>query len=161
MIHVKAMHGRLSPIAALLGACLGACLAGQATAQEQTQPQSLATIQLNAGMHNIKAQLASTPNQRQMGLMFRRSMPANEGMLFVFDSPSQQCFWMRNTLLPLSIAFLRDDGTVVNIDDMQPQTDDSHCSQQPVRFVLEMNVGWFAKRGVKAGSVIQGPPFSK
>ena len=161
MIYVKAMHGRAGGVAALLGACLGAWLSGPASAQAQTQPQALATIQLNAGMHNIKAQLASTPNQRQIGLMFRRSMPTNEGMLFVFDAPGQQCFWMRNTLLPLSIAFLRDDGTVVNIDDMQPQTDDSHCSQQPVRFVLEMNVGWFAKRGVKAGSVIQGPPFTK
>lgn len=109
-------------------------------------------------MHNIRAQVAATPLQRQIGLMFRREMPAHEGMLFVFEAPTQQCFWMRNTFLPLSIAFLADDGTVVNLDDMQPLTEDSHCSRQPVRFVLEMNKGWFAKRGVKAGSKISGLP---
>jgi len=72
-----------------------------------------------------------------------------------------RCFWMRNTLIPLSIAFLADDGTVVNIADMKPQSDESHCSAQPVRYALEMNVGWFAKRGVKPGSRIRGGPFGK
>ena len=84
--------------------------------------------------------------------MFRPSMPQAEGMLFIFEQPSKQCFWMKNTLLPLSAAFIDDKGRVVNIEDMKPQTLDSHCSQQPVRYVLEMNVGWFAKRGIKAGS---------
>ena len=83
--------------------------------------------------------------------MFRTAMPANDGMLFVFEQPGQQCFWMKNTLIPLSVAFIADDGSVVNIDDMKPQTLDSHCSAKPVRFVLEMNEGWFAKRGIKAG----------
>ena len=92
--------------------------------------------------------------------MFRRVMAQHEGMLFVFDEPSPQCFWMKNTLLPLAIAFLADDGTVVNIDDMQPQTLESHCSTKPVRYVLEMNQGWFAKRGIKAGSKIGGAPFT-
>ena len=112
-------------------------------------------------MHNIKAQLAGNAEQRQIGLMFRSEMPAHEGMLFIFDTPTTQCFWMRNTYLPLTIAFLRDDGSIVNLDDMKPRTEDSHCSAEPVRFVLEMNVGWFAKRGLKAGSVIQGAPFRK
>lgn len=130
-------------------------------AQAQSQPQNLPTVALNAGMHNIKAQLAGNSEQRQIGLMFRGEMPAHEGMLFVFDTPTTQCFWMRNTWLPLTIAFLRDDGSIVNLDDMKPRTDDSHCSAEPVRFVLEMNAGWFAKRGLKAGSVIQGAPFRK
>ena len=112
-------------------------------------------------MHSIRAQLAITPLQRQIGLMHRREMPTHEGMLFVFDEPSPQCFWMRNTLIPLSIAFLADDGTVVNIADMKPQSDDSHCSAKPVRYALEMNQGWFAKRGVKSGTRISGELFQK
>src|SRR5215203_3468820 len=128
-----------------LGAFAALCFVALAAAQEG--PQRLAQIRLNAGIHNINAQLASTPEQREIGLMFRTSMPASEGMLFVFERASQQCFWMRNTLIPLSIAFLGDDGSVVNIDDMKPQTLESHCSTKPVRFVLEMNEGWFAKRG--------------
>ena len=110
-------------------------------------------------MHNIRAAVAQTPEQRQTGLMFRREMAQHEGMLFVFEQASPQCFWMKNTLLPLSIAFLADDGTVVNIADMKPQALDSHCSAKPVRYVLEMNQGWFAKRGIKPGSKIAGAPF--
>ena len=102
---------------------------------------------------------AQTPEQLATGLMFRKTMGTNEGMLFIFDEPRQQCFWMKNTLLPLSVAFIADDGGVVNIDDMKPQTLDSHCSTKPVRFVLEMNVGWFDKRGIKAGSKFLGDPF--
>jgi uncharacterized membrane protein (UPF0127 family) len=80
-------------------------------------------------------------------------------MLFVFEQPSQQCFWMKNTLLPLSAAFIADNGRIVNIVDMKPQTLDSHCSTEPVRFVLEMNQGWFTKKGLKAGSVLKGATF--
>jgi uncharacterized membrane protein (UPF0127 family) len=139
------------------GAIAVLCLAAVASAQDA--PQKLAQVRLNAGIHNINAELASTPQQREIGLMFRSVMPANDGMLFVFEQPSQQCFWMKNTLIPLSIAFVGDDGSVVNIDDMKPQTLDSHCSARPVRFVLEMNEGWFAKRGIKAGSRLRGGPF--
>jgi len=134
------------------------CLAALAVAQDG--PQRLAQIRLNAGIHNINAEVAATPEQREIGLMFRTSMPAGDGMLFVFERPSKQCFWMKNTLIPLSVAFLGDDGSVVNIDDMKPQTLDSHCSAKPVRFVLEMNEGWFAKRGIKAGSRLRGGPFA-
>ena len=133
------------------------CLATLAWGQDR--PQKLAQIRLNAGIHNINAELASTPQQREIGLMFRAEMPANDGMLFAFEQPAQQCFWMKNTLIPLSIAFIGDDGSVVNIDDMKPQTLESHCSAKPVRFVLEMNEGWFAKRGIKAGSRLRGGPF--
>jgi len=105
------------------------------------------------------AEVAQTDDQRANGLMFRTTMAANEGMLFAFEDVGQQCFWMKNTLLPLSIAFIADDGTIVNIADMKPQALDSHCSAKPVRFALEMNQGWFAKRGIKAGAKLRGAPF--
>ena len=91
--------------------------------------------------------------------MWRKDMPQQEGMLFVFEQPAGQCFWMRNTLIPLTAAFIADDGTIVNLADMQSQTDTSHCSAQPVRFVLEMNQGWFAKRNIRAGYKLTGPFF--
>ncbi len=125
----------------------------------QTGPQKLPSIRLNAGIHNIQAEVAQSPGERSIGLMFRTAMGANEGMLFAFEEPGQQCFWMKNTLLPLSVAFIGDDGGIVNIESMKPQTLDSHCSVKPVRFVLEMNEGWFAKRGIKAGAKLRGAPF--
>ena len=129
-------------------------------ASAQDGPQlNLQRVKLFAGMNVIDAQLALTPEQRQIGLMLRKDMPQHEGMLFVFEQPAQQCFWMKNTLLPLTAAFVSDDGTIVNLADMKPQTTDSHCSAQPVRYVLEMNRGWFAKKGVKAGAKLGGPPF--
>ncbi len=129
-----------------------------ATAQEAPQ-LNLQRVQLSAGMHLIDAQVALTSEQRQIGLMFRKDMPQQEGMIFVFEQPTQQCFWMKNTVLPLTAAFVADDGTIVNLADMKPQTTDSHCSTKPVRYVLEMNQGWFAKKGIKAGSKLGGPPF--
>ncbi|WP_374364074.1 DUF192 domain-containing protein [Piscinibacter sp.] len=138
-------------------ALAGALACGAAFAQDG--PQRLASTQLTAGFHLINAEVASTQEQRAIGLMNRPAMPANDGMLFVFERPGEQCFWMKNTLLPLSIAFLDEDGTIVNIADMKPQTLDSHCSAKPVRFALEMNQGWFAKRALKAGTRLKGAPF--
>lgn len=135
---------------------LTACASG---AFAQQGPQQLPTITLNAGMHNIVAEVARTEGQRQIGLMFRKQMASHEGMLFVFEEPATQCFWMRNTLIPLAAAFVDDSGTIVNVEEMAPQTDASHCSVKPVRFVLEMNQGWFAKRGLKPGFKLSGPPF--
>ena len=132
--------------------------AGMAGAQNAPQTQLERTI-LRAGIHQIDTQLATTPEQRMTGLMYHKEMPLHEGMLLVFDAPAKQCFWMKNTLLPLSAAFIADDGTIVNIADMQANTTISHCSAQPVRFVLEMNRGWFAKKGLKAGSQLAGSPF--
>ncbi len=126
----------------------------------QTGPQlNLPRASLQAGMHVLDVQLAQTPEQRQIGLMWRKEMPQHEGMLFVFEQPTVQCFWMRNTLIPLSAAFLADNGTIVNIADMKPLSDDSHCSEKPVRYVLEMNQGWFAKRQLKAGFKLTGQMF--
>jgi len=133
-------------------------LAGNVQAQEAPQ-LDLPHIKLSAGIHLIDAQLAMTPEQRSKGLMFRREMPQNDGMLFVFEQASRQCFWMMNTLLPLTAAFVADDGTITNLADMKPQTTSTHCSVKPVRFVLEMNQGWFAKRGIKAGVKLAGKPF--
>lgn len=140
--------------------CLLSLWATSAWSQDQPQTQ-LPRVTLTAGMHLISAQVAATPEQRSIGLMHRREMPTHEGMLFVFEQPGVQCFWMKNTLLPLTAAFVADDGTIVNLADMQPQTLDSHCSAQPVRFVLEMNQGWFAKRGIQAGAKLGGAPFAR
>lgn len=122
-------------------------------------PQRLPTVPLRAGMFQIQAQVAQSPEQRAIGLMHRKSMPAHEGMLFVFESRETQCFWMKNTHLPLSIAFVADDGRIVSLADMQPMDETSHCSKEPVRYALEMNQGWFAQKGLKAGSKLGGPPF--
>jgi uncharacterized membrane protein (UPF0127 family) len=135
-----------------------AAAAAGSPAQQGPQPK-LPTVQITAGMHVIQAELAVTPQQQQIGMMMRREMGANEGMLFVNSEAGVRCFWMRNTLIPLSAAFVGDDGTIVNIADMQPQTDDSHCSAKPVRFVLEMRQGWFDRRGIKPGSRLRGKPF--
>lgn len=139
-------------VAALLATSL-------ATPAQDTPQMHLDRIQLSAGMHRIDAQVAATPEQRQTGLMFRKDMPQHEGMIFIFEQASKQCFWMKNTLIPLSAAFIADDGTIVNIEEMKPLVLDGHCSTQPVRYVLEMNKAWFSKKGLKAGSKLQGPLF--
>jgi uncharacterized protein len=145
----------------LVIALLGLSASLSAFSQNANTPQmDLPRIKLSAGMHLIDTQVAHTNEQRQIGLMHRPTMPQTEGMLFVFDEPATQCFWMKNTLLPLTAAFVADDGVIVNLADMKPQTTDSHCSTQPVRFVLEMNQGWFAKKGIKAGSKLGGAPFN-
>ena len=130
-----------------------------ARAQGSPQPK-LQTIELSAGIHVIHAELAVTPEQQETGMMFRREMGPSDGMLFVNEDSAVRCFWMHNTLIPLSIAFIADDGTVVNLADMAARTDDTHCSAKPVRYALEMPQGWFAKRGFKAGLKLRGAPFA-
>jgi len=135
-------------------------VAGSVQAQESSPQLDLPRIQITAGMYLIDTQVAATPTQRATGLMYRQQMPTSEGMLFVFEFPSEQCFWMKNTLIPLTAAFVADDGTIVNLADMRPLTTDSHCSVKPVRYVLEMNQGWFDKKGIKAGFKLMGRPFT-
>ena len=118
--------------------------------------QPLPVKTLTAGMHVIQAEVASTDATRSKGLMYRKELAPNTGMLFVFEQPNVQCFWMRNTLIPSSIAFILDDGTITNIADMAPMTENSHCSTAAVRYTLEMEQGWFAKRGITAGKKITG-----
>ncbi len=155
MIQIKLQHFLLAALAAACG------FFPHGAARAADQPQKLPAISLSAGMHLIQAMVAQSPDERSTGLMHRREMGPNEGMLFVFEQPATQCFWMKNTLLPLSAAFVRDDGTIVNIEDMKPQTTDGHCSKEPVRYVLEMHQGWFAKRGFKSGSKLAGAPFGR
>jgi uncharacterized protein len=116
------------------------------------------TIELTAGMHVVKAEVAATEAQRQQGLMFREKMAQNEGMVFVFEAPASVCMWMKNTLIPLSVAFIDGDGKVINIEDMQAGTTDSHCAKKLVRYALEMNQGWFKQKNIKPGSTIEGLP---
>ncbi len=139
---------------------LALACAAVAQAQEGPQPR-LPVAELTLGIHRIQAEVAVTPAQQATGMMFRREMGANEAMLFVNDYSGQRCFWMRNTLIPLSIAFIADDGSIVNIAEMAPRSDQNHCSAKPVRYALEMNQGWFAKRGFKAGDQLRGGPFGK
>ncbi len=143
-----------------LAAWLAVCGAGMAWAQGAPQPR-LPTTTLGAGMHKIVAELAVTPQQQAIGMMMRRDMGASEGMLFVNDTPGVRCFWMRNTLIPLTIAFVADDGRIVNLADMAPQSDQEHCSAEPVRFALEMRQGWFAKRNIQPGFRLTGAPFKR
>jgi len=150
---------RLAALSLVLGLGLmgaGPTATPPAAAQGQAQP-TLPMVTLQAGIHLVKAELANTPKTREIGLMFRESLAPNHGMLFVFREKAGHCFWMRNTLIPLSIAFLDDDGTIVNIEDMAPRSEDSHCPKRPVRFALEMEQGWFGKRGLAAGAKLASP----
>jgi hypothetical protein len=139
-----------------VGALLGAAFSSAAMAQNQ----QFGITQLSAGMHLIKAEVAANDPQRQQGLMFREKMASNAGMVFVFDAPATQCMWMKNTFLPLSVAFIDAEGRIVNIEDMQARTLDSHCSTKavPVRYALEMNLGWFKQKNIKPGSMIGNLP---
>lgn len=123
------------------------------TAHAQTP---MPRMELTAGFYRIEAEVAANQKNRMQGLMHRRSMQANEGMLFVFTQEDRHCMWMRNTFLPLSVAFLDAKGQILNIEDMEPQTEDNHCAAAPARFVLEMNKGWFAGKGIKPGQHIGG-----
>jgi uncharacterized membrane protein (UPF0127 family) len=142
----------------IVAAALAFASAFAALAQTGPQPR-LPTVPLTLGMHVVKAEVARTPEQQATGMMFRTEMGPNEGMLFVNDDNGVRCFWMRNTLIPLSAAFIAEDGTIVNIADMKPRDESSHCSDKPVRHVLEMPQGWFAKRGIGPGFRIKGAPF--
>jgi uncharacterized membrane protein (UPF0127 family) len=118
--------------------------------------QSLPVLELSAGMHRIEAEVANAQETRMTGLMQRRAMPQQRGMLFVFDAEARHCMWMKNTLIPLAVAFLDDRGRIVNIEEMLPQTEDNHCAAKPVRYALEMNAGWFRQRGMGPGATIAG-----
>lgn len=132
----------------LLGLC---AVAAAAVAQAQ-----LPVIRLTAGLHVIQAEVAADLTTRAQGLMHRKSLAQNAGMLFVFDESAIQCMWMKNTYIPLSVAFLDERGTILNIEDMTPHSEESHCSRRPARLALEVNRGWFAERGIKPGMTLGG-----
>lgn len=118
--------------------------------------QSLPIVELTAGFHRIEAEVASTQPSRAQGLMHRKDMPLQRGMLFVFPDVAVHCMWMKNTLLPLSVAFLDESGRILNVAEMKPHSEDNHCAAKPARFALEMNTGWFAQRGLRSGQAIGG-----
>ncbi|UCV04786.1 DUF192 domain-containing protein [Dechloromonas denitrificans] len=117
---------------------------------------AMPVMELSAGLHRIEAEVAASDQNRQIGLMNRAAMAPQRGMLFVFPQENTHCMWMRNTLIPLSVAFLDAEGTIINIENMQPQTENNHCAKVPARYALEMNLGWFAQRGIKPGAKLKG-----
>lgn len=135
----------LTPLLLAAGLLLG-------TAARAEMPR----MELTAGFHRIEAEVAANQDDRMQGLMQRSRLGAGQGMLFVFTMQQRHCMWMKNTLLPLSVAFLDEEGRIINIRDMQPQTEDNHCADAPARYALEMNQGWFATRGIKPGMKISG-----
>jgi uncharacterized protein len=126
------------------------CLLGGAAWAEMPK------MDLSIGMYRIEAEVAANPANRAQGLMNRRNMAAQQGMLFVFTENNTHCMWMRNTFIPLSVAFLDEQGRIINIEDMTPQTESNHCAARPARFALEMNKGWFAQKGITAGTRLNG-----
>lgn len=146
------MNPRFEPLRMLVA--LAGSLA--VTSAGYAQQTGLPVIALNAGIHVIQAEVANTATTRSTGMMFRKSLDANRGMLFVFEVVAPHCMWMRNTFVPLSVAFLDDEGKILNIADMTPHDETSHCASGSARYALEMNRGWFAGKGVKAGAKLGG-----
>jgi len=146
-IHFRCTFALRAAALAGLVVCSGPALA---------QQPALPTTTLSAGIHVIHAEVASTMASRSQGLMQRKSMAQGSGMLFLFEQSASHCMWMKNTLIPLSVAFVDARGEIVNIADMQPLDETTHCAARPVPYALEMNQGWFKQRGVLPGTVIQG-----
>ena len=149
----------MTTLSRLIAALAVAVAATGAFAQTPTGPNTgLPVANLTLGMYKVKAEVAATPQTRETGLMFRKSMPDTAGMLFVFDESAGHCFWMKTTDLPLSIAFITDDGTISDIAEMKPQTENNHCPTKAGSYALEMNKGWFARKGIKPGMKVGGLP---
>ncbi|RJG01781.1 DUF192 domain-containing protein [Noviherbaspirillum sedimenti] len=145
-------------LARLFRPALAAALILAASSAGAQQAAKFRTIPLNIGIHVIQAEAAASPAQREQGLMYREKMPPNEGMVFLFGAPTTVCMWMKNTPLPLSVAFIDEQGKIVNIADMQPHSTESHCGDKPVKYALEMNQGWFKQKNIKPGTVVDGLP---
>jgi len=148
---------RAYPALVLLALALvfGPVSAGPSSAAE------LPAVALSINGHKITAEVAAKPDERATGLMHRFSLKPDHGMVFVFERAEPLAFWMKNTFIPLSIAFIAADGRIVNIDDMAPQDETSHWSRAPALYALEMRKGWFAERGIKAGDFVAGLPTPK
>ena len=133
-------------------------LAALAFAAAPALAQQSPVAELSAGMYRIRAEVVADYAARAQGLMHRKHLAQNAGMLFICDEHGIHCMWMKNTLIPLSVAFIDDRGAIVNIADMEPHSEASHCAAQPVKYALEMNRGWFAARGIKPGARLGGVP---
>lgn len=147
---VSLASGRL--FTALTTALLTAVLSGACAAESD------GTLPLRIGPHTFRVEVAATPQHRQHGLMGRTHLPADGGMLFVFERAAQTCFWMRNTPLPLSIAFIDSTGRITGLVDMQANSDTLHCPTTDIRYALEVAQGGFRQRGISAGAQIDGLP---
>jgi uncharacterized membrane protein (UPF0127 family) len=144
------------PPALRAAASLAACLLAALSAVPATHADPLLTYPLKIKGHALRAELARTEEEKRTGLMFRRQLGENSGMVFTYESEGRWAMWMKNTYVPLSVAFIDRNGRILNIEDMQPLTLDSHESAGPAKYALEMNQGWFAKRGIKAGDRVEG-----
>jgi uncharacterized membrane protein (UPF0127 family) len=131
---------------------LAAALAAAPAAAQSDMPE----LMLEVNGHKLTAEVASTGATRTQGLMYRRILPENRGMLFVFPNVALHAMWMMNTYVPLSVAFIDEQGVIINIEDMAPQTQDSHPAAKPAKYALEMNRGWFTRRGIRPGAKIGG-----
>lgn len=131
-------------------------LAALAAAAGQTALAEGSVVGLGIGLHVVRAEVADTPAARMRGLMHRQTLARNAGMVFVFDEDGIHCMWMKNTSIPLSVAFLDRGGEIINIADMQPHSERAHCAARPARYALEMNRGWFAERGIGPGAKVRG-----
>lgn len=127
-----------------------------AAAQTRAQDNKMPEITLTIAGHKLTAEVAANNPERMQGLMHRRMMPENRGMLFIFPDEAHHAMWMKNTFIPLSVAFIDNKGIISNIEDMKPHDETPHGAVKPVRYALEMNAGWFAKRGIKGGVKIEG-----
>jgi uncharacterized protein len=157
---------RLATLAVpLLGAALLVTILPQhASAQSASlpagfkQPGDFPKLKLTIGMYLVNASVAANQADREQGLMYRDSLGPNEGMLFAFDENAGHCFWMKNTEIPLSIAFIREDGIITDLDEMKAETTNNHCPTHNGRYALEMSQGWFAAKGIKPGMQVMGLP---
>jgi uncharacterized membrane protein (UPF0127 family) len=132
-----------------------------ALAAVPARAQPVPVAELTAGFYRIRAEVVAEGEARARGLMHRKSLAQSAGMLFIFDDPGIHCMWMKNTLIPLSVAFIDERGTIVNIEDMEPHSLESHCAARPAKYALEMNRGWFAAKGVAPGSRLGGIPGAR
>ena len=134
--------------------CIAMAVAAPSTARAAELPSRTLTI----GKQKLVVEVVTTPEQRATGLMNRFSLQPDHGMLFVFDRPQPLSFWMKNTYIPLSIAFLDENGTILNIEDMQPQDESTHWSKGNALYAIEMKRGWFAGKQIEAGAKVSGLP---
>jgi uncharacterized membrane protein (UPF0127 family) len=152
---MRSTNGRREKRAAIgIGAAVAAGVVGLSSAPAGADP--LLTYPLKIKGHILRAEVAASEEEKRTGLMFRRNLGENSGMLFVYEREGRWAMWMKNTYLPLSVAFIDRDGRIINIEDMLPLTEDAHQAAGPAKYALEVNQGWFANRGIGKGDRIQG-----
>ena len=133
-------------------------LAAFVTVAALAADKPMRTLTLTIGKHPIRVEVAQSDADREKGLMFREKLGKNDGMLFIFDDPGYHSMWMMNTLIPLSVAFIDRDGVILNVEDMEPRTTDSHTAAGPAKYAVETNKGWFAEKKLKPGDRVAGLP---